>query len=74
MRVVALEATPATVELSIDELVLLMDALWRELDLLAKRGARRDEVLRARFDALQEDLAGVISEMDTADDGPPGLW
>ena len=50
-----------------------MDALWRELDAQAKRRGRRDEVLRARYDALQEDLAGVISEMDTADDDPPGV-
>jgi hypothetical protein len=50
-----------------------MDALWRELDAQAKRRGRRDEVLRARYDALQEDLSGVISEMDTADDELPGL-
>jgi len=72
MRIVAVEATRATVELSIDELVLLMDALWRELDAGAKGRGRRDEELRARYDALQEDLAGVIGEMDTADDDPPG--
>ena len=54
------------------ELVLLMDALWQELDALAKRGARRDEALRARYHALQEDLADLISEMDAAEDDPAG--
>jgi hypothetical protein len=73
MRVVVVEATRATVELPIDELVLLMDALWQELDRLAKGRARRDEALRARCHALQEDLADLISEMDTTEGDPAGL-
>ena len=73
MRIVAVEAKRATLELSIDELVLLMNALWQELDAQAKQRGRRDEKLRASYDALQEDLSGVISEMDTAEDGLPGL-
>lgn len=32
------------------------------------------EDLRARYVALQEDLQAVISEMDAAADGLPGLW
>jgi len=72
MKVVTVEATLATVELSMAELVLLMDALWQELDALAKRGARRDEALRARHHTLQEDPADLISEVDAAAEGLPG--
>lgn len=72
MRIVAVAATRATVELSMDELVLLMDALWQELDAQARRRGRRDEKLRAGYDALQEDLADLISEMDAAAEDLPG--
>ncbi len=72
MRIVAVAATRATVELSIDELVLVMDALWQELDSQAQHRGRRDENLRAGYEALQENLADVISEMDAAADDLPG--
>ncbi len=74
MRIVAVEATRATLELSMDELVLLMNALWQELDSQARRRGRLDEDLRASYDALQADLGDVISEMDAAADELPGVW
>lgn len=72
MRIVAVAATRATVELSMDELVLLMDALWQELDAQAQRRGRRDQKRRG-YDALQEDLADVIGEMDAAAEDLAGL-
>ena len=74
MRIVAVEPTRATVELSMEELGLLMNALWQELGYQAPRRRALEEDLRARCDGLQEDLQGLISEMDAAADGLPGLW
>ena len=74
MRIVAVEPTRATVELSMEELGLLMNTLWQELGYQAPRRRALEEDLRASCDGLQEDLQGVISEMDAAADGLPGLW
>lgn len=74
MRIVAVEPERATVELSMAELGLLMDALWQGLGYQEPRRGPLDEDLRAGYDALEEDLQGVISEMDAAADGLPGLW
>lgn len=73
MRIVGVEASRATVELSMEELGLLMNALWQDLGYQEPRRDPLDEDLRAGHDALQEDLQGVISEMDAAADGLPGL-
>ena len=40
----------------------------------APRRRALEEDLRASCDGLQEDLQGLISEMDAAADGLPGLW
>lgn len=74
MRIVEIEAERATIELSMAELGLLMNALWQDLEYQEPRGGPLDEALRAGYDALQDDLQGVISEMDAAADGLPGLW
>ena len=74
MRIVAVELTRATVELSMEELGLLMNTLLQELGYQEPRRGPLEEDFRARYDGLQEDLQGVISEMDAAADGLPGLW
>ncbi len=74
MRIVAIEPTQATVELSMEEVGLLMNALWQDLGYQERRRGPLDEDLQAGYDALQEDLQRVISEMDAAADGLPGLW
>jgi len=74
VRIVAIQPELATVELSMAELGLLMNALWQDLGYQEPRRGPLEEDLRAGYDALQEDLQGVISEMDAAADGLPGLW
>ena len=73
MRIVAVEPGRATVELSMDEFGLLMNALWQDLGYQEPRRGALDEKLRAGYAALQEDVQGVISEMDAAAGGLPGL-
>ncbi len=74
MKIVAIEPERATIELSMAELGLLMNALWQDLGYQEPRRGPLDEELRAGYDALQDDLQAVISEMDAAADGLPGLW
>jgi hypothetical protein len=74
VRVVGIEPERATIELSTEELGLLMNALWQDLGYQEPRRGPLDEELRAGYDALQDDLQAVISEMDAAADGQPGLW
>ena len=74
MRIVAIQPERATVELSLAELGLLVNALWLDLGIQEPRRGALEEDLRAGYDALQEDLQGVISELDAAVDGLPGLW
>ncbi len=73
MRTITVAETRATIEFSIEELVLVMNALWQELDGQAHGRGRLDEGVRASYLALQEHLADVISEMDAAADGLPRL-
>jgi hypothetical protein len=49
MRIVAVEPTRATVELSMEELGLLMNALWQELGYQAPRRRALEEDLRAKL-------------------------
>ena len=74
MRIVAIQPERATVELAMAELGLLMNALWQDLGYQASRRGPPEEDLRAGYLALQDDLQAVISEMDAAADGLPGLW
>jgi hypothetical protein len=74
VRIVGIEPERATIELSMEELGLLMNALWQDLEYQEPRRGPLDEELRAGYDALQDDLQAVISEMDAAADGQPGLW
>jgi hypothetical protein len=74
MRIVAIQPEHATVEFSMAELGLLMNALWQDLGYQEPRRGALEEDLRAGYDVLQEDLQGVISELDAAADGLPGLW
>jgi hypothetical protein len=74
VRIVAIRPERATVELSMAEFGLLMNALWQDLGYQAPRRGPLEEDLRTGDDALQEDLQAVISEMDAAADGLPGLW
>lgn len=74
MKIVAIEPERATIELSMAELGLLMNAPWQDLEYQEPRRGPLEEDLRAGYVALQDDLKGVISEMDAAADGLPGLW
>ena len=64
MKRVAVEATRATVELSIEELDLPMNALWQDLGCQGPGRGRLEEDLRAGYDALEVELQDVIDEMD----------
>jgi hypothetical protein len=64
MKTIAVEATQATIELSIEELGLLMNALWQDLEYQEPRRGPLEEDLRAGYDALQLELQDVVDEMD----------
>lgn len=64
MKTVAVEATQATIKLSIEELGLVMNALWQDLGYQEPRRGALEEGLRAGYDALQLELQEVIDEMD----------
>jgi hypothetical protein len=64
MKTVAVEATQATVKLSIEELGLVMNALWQDLGYQEPRRGALEEDLRSGYDALQLELQDVIDEMD----------
>ena len=64
MKTIAVEATQATIELSIEELGLLMNALWQDLGYQEPRRGPLEEDLRAGYDALQLELQDVVDEMD----------
>jgi len=64
LKRVAVKSTRATVELSIEELGLLMNALWQDLEYQEPRRGPREEDLRAGYDALQLELQDVIDEID----------
>jgi len=64
MKTIAVEATQATIELSIEELGLLMNALWQNLEYQEPRRGPLEEDLRAGYDALQLELQDVVDEMD----------
>lgn len=64
MKTIAVDATQATIELSIEELGLLMNALWQDLEYQEPRRGPLEEDLRAGYDALQLELQDVVDEMD----------
>lgn len=64
MKRVAVEPAQATLELSIEELGLLMNALWQDLGYQEARRGPLEEDLRAGYDALQVELQDVVDEMD----------
>ena len=61
---VAVEPERATLQISIEELGLVMNALWQDLGYQEPRRGALEEDLRAGYDALQLDLQDVIDEMD----------
>ena len=65
----AVKSTRATVELSIEELGLLMNALWQDLEYQEPRRGPLEEDLRAGYDALQLELQDVIDEIDALSAG-----
>ena len=62
---VAVEPECATLELSIEELGLVMNALWQDLESQGPRCFALEEDLRAGYHARQLDLQNVIDDMDT---------
>lgn len=64
MKRVAVEPAQATLELSLEELGLLMNALWQDLGYQEPRRGPLEEDLRAGYDALQVELQDVVDEMD----------
>ena len=63
LKRVAVEPQHATLELSIEELGLVMNVLWQVLGYQEPRRGALEEDLRAGYDALQLELQGVIDEM-----------
>ncbi len=65
MKRVAVEPKRATVEISMDELGLLMDARCGRTSGTRGRGTERSRrIFRAGYDARQLELQDVIDEMD----------
>jgi len=66
LKVLAAEPERATIELSMEEFGLLMNALWQELGYSAPRSVPLEDDLRTGYDTLQKKLGGVIARMDAA--------
>jgi hypothetical protein len=64
MRVVKTEPTSCTVELSMAELGLIMNALWEELGYQVQRTGPLSDYVKEGYDALQKQLLDVIARMD----------
>ena len=69
LKRVAVKSTRATVELSIEELGLMMNALWQDLGYQEPRRGALEEDLRVGYDALQLELQDVIDEIDALSAG-----
>jgi hypothetical protein len=68
--VVRVDRNDATVELSLPELGLLINALWQDLGYQAARDAPIDEDLRVEYDALQRHLTELVRRMDSSPPSP----
>jgi len=64
LKRVVVKPERATLELSIQELGLVMNALWQELGYQEPRRGALEDDLRTGYDALQLELQDVIDEMD----------
>lgn len=67
MKPIAITPETATVELSMEELGLIMSAIWQDLGYQEPREEGIDADLRVRYDALQKAVGEVIREMDGRD-------
>jgi hypothetical protein len=64
MKQVSVTPETATLELSLEELGLIMNAIWQDLGLQEPRDGEIDASLRASYDALQKAVGRVIGAMD----------
>ncbi len=70
MKVVRVDREGATVELSMPEVGLVINALWQELGYQAPRQTTIDEELRVQYDALQRQLTDLVKRMDSSAASP----
>jgi hypothetical protein len=71
LKVEKTDPTSCTVELSMEELGLLMNALWQELGYQAQRTSPLSDDVKEGYDALQKQLLDVIARMDELPRRPP---
>ncbi len=56
----------ATLELSMEELGLIMNAIWQDLGYQQARSGPPEDEIRASYDLLQQQIGDVIARMDAA--------
>jgi hypothetical protein len=66
MRLVQVSREAATLELSMEEVGLVLNALWQELGYQEARPGALDPDLRSAYDTLQRALVRVTAEMDAS--------
>ena len=64
MEIVSVSRDRATIALTMEELGLLLNALWQELGYQAPRNGGLDAELREAYDQLQARLGEAIARMD----------
>lgn len=66
MRLIQVSREAATLELSMEEVGLVLNALWQDLGYQEARPVDLDPDLRSAYDALQRALGKVIAAMDAS--------
>jgi hypothetical protein len=64
MKQVSVTSETATVELNLEELGLIMNAVWQGLGYQEARDGQMDAGLHASYDALQKAIGQAIGAMD----------
>jgi hypothetical protein len=66
MRLVQVSREAATLELSMEEVGLVLNALWQDLGYQEPRPGDLDPDLRSAYDALQRAFVNVTAAMDAS--------
>ena len=64
MKIVSVERGSTTIELSMAELGLIMNALWEELGYQEPRSIALSDYVSKGYEALQKEISDVIAQMD----------
>lgn len=64
MKILGVSRSSASIELSLEELGLVLNALWQDLGLQERRAGELEGDLRDSYRALESSIRGVLAEME----------